>query len=466
MPSGPLLRSENLNRFRALGTQGSPVFASAAQLRSAITRQMGAEVADILAIPQINEAGDRVDWYAPHPGPVIPWSAAAPDEQQQARAAIETLRQRLKDHSTTLLAQLSESKGSHTNAAETFARLLPLAGIAPDDSHVYLVGGRPVVTFWGFEPLNAPTNWDALGNLPLTTAPSTTAAVPVAVATPWWRWLLWLLLLLLLLGLLLFGLRFCGLVSVPLPDALAPYVPPESSALPAVEPPHADKPRNPTFGYAVVVPGTTVPGVRLPDGTIVPEGTVLPDGTVATPEPSVPPGTDTDPKAGNETNTEPNRPDNVTDKNDPSLPPPTPETDNKDPTNSGKQETTENRNKTPLVIPPDAANGNTDFLNGRWNSQSGLVDAATGKPLEMQYDFKDGKGEVHLRRQDGTVCSGSVTPSLNNGALVIDQSQPIRCPDGKTYQPSQVQCRNAAGGKAACKGSYADGTGYSVTITQ
>ena len=72
----PLLRSGSLREYHALGVLGNPLFGAAAQLSATVRRQLGSEAADMLAIPQINEAGDRVDWYAPFDGPVVPWSAA------------------------------------------------------------------------------------------------------------------------------------------------------------------------------------------------------------------------------------------------------------------------------------------------------------------------------------------------------------------------------------------------------
>ena len=51
MPAGPLLCSEPLSRYRALGLSGDPVWRSAGQLRAAISSRLSRAHADLLAIP-------------------------------------------------------------------------------------------------------------------------------------------------------------------------------------------------------------------------------------------------------------------------------------------------------------------------------------------------------------------------------------------------------------------------------
>ncbi len=58
--TGPLLKSGSLTAFHAVGAVGNPVYLAASQLRAAIARRLGADVADTFAIPQRNEDGDAV----------------------------------------------------------------------------------------------------------------------------------------------------------------------------------------------------------------------------------------------------------------------------------------------------------------------------------------------------------------------------------------------------------------------
>src|SRR6185436_6525686 len=111
--AGPLLSSEPLQRYRALGLAGDPVWRAARQLRAAITQRLSAEHADLLAIPEVDPSGRRIDWYAPFDGEV------------------------------RRLADLGD-------AERNFARLLRHALTAPGEETLYVVDGKPVMTFWGF----------------------------------------------------------------------------------------------------------------------------------------------------------------------------------------------------------------------------------------------------------------------------------------------------------------------------
>ena len=70
MAAGPLLVSEPLQRYRALGMAGDPVWRAAGQLRTAITQRLSRRHADLLAIPEADPTGRRIDWYAPFEGEV------------------------------------------------------------------------------------------------------------------------------------------------------------------------------------------------------------------------------------------------------------------------------------------------------------------------------------------------------------------------------------------------------------
>lgn len=66
----PFLRSGSLDDVLALGENGQPVYACAQQLRETLRLRRQQQAADCLAIPQPNESGTRIDWYAPFPGKV------------------------------------------------------------------------------------------------------------------------------------------------------------------------------------------------------------------------------------------------------------------------------------------------------------------------------------------------------------------------------------------------------------
>lgn len=450
--SGLLLRTGRLREYNALGSVGRPVYSAAPQLRALIKRTMGQESADMLAVPQVNEAGDTIDWYAPAGSTVVPWDAATEEERAPARQAIQQARQDFQRRSTEMLGQ---ANGANKDM-EVFARLLPFATQIPDESHIHLVDGRPVITFWGFTRLNAAPEADVVRDLalrPAMAAPATAepaAPLPVPVAQTWlqrWWWLLPLLFLLLLL-LLLFGLR--GFTALMEPAAVA--VPTEE--LPKTEIPAGTLPPVgvvPQIGVPQVgVPGVLVPGTTIPEGhaprsgagIIVPPGStpelppVKPEGATDKPL-NTPPSIDpTKPPALNADKTQPPA--------KPAAPPPP-----------------------PLTLPDKAMkDGSTDFLNGQWRSRTGLMDSQTGRPLEVEYDFKDGKGTATILRSDGTKCPAPVEAAIQGGKLMLNQTADAKCADGQVFDQSRVECRPGKDGKAECRGVHADGGGYSVEIVK
>jgi hypothetical protein len=188
--TGSLLRTGTARDYHPLGAVGNPVYLSAPQLRAAIARRLGQGVADILAIPQRNEDGDTIDWYAPVPGPVVPWSAATPDERSRGKAALTDARGAIEKLAAAMQAEV---RSDH----QVFGRLLEQVTAFPNDEHLYLVNDHPVMTFWGFQGLEVPSGGETLLDLPA--PPPTPVAMPPKTR---WRWLRWLLPLLLLLALI------------------------------------------------------------------------------------------------------------------------------------------------------------------------------------------------------------------------------------------------------------------------
>ena len=66
-----------------------------------------------------------------------------------------------------------------------------------------------------------------------------------------------------------------------------------------------------------------------------------------------------------------------------------------------------------LALPEDAMKqGSTKFLDGQWNVGAGIQDEATGKPLQLTYNFNQGNGEVTITRSDGVKCVGKDRKSV------------------------------------------------------
>lgn len=455
---GALLRSGKSETFTALGETGQPVYRAALQLREAIRRK-DAGLVEHLAIPQSDELGNQIDWYSGISGDVIPWTSATEEERAPAREQLEKLKMALDDLSARFLG--SDPADQQGDKA-VFGKLLKRVIYFPDESFVYLVNGKPVLTFWGFQHADADRSLEPLHCLyprsepePIAPGMPTPAAIvpaplaaalkpaPIAVR-PWWRrwWWLWPLLLLLLTLLLLSLLRGC------MPNADLPGVP--KLGLPSLSTPALPTASLPAGGLGLNGSGVGTSGGRGAPGLPgSPEGStdspaVEPAGPGHEPEPSEEPA---------EEPIAPTAPEAESEK-EPEQPADEPQAEPQQPSEQPQPPQLPKDPQEPLRIPEQAGNGPADFLNGDWRAGAGIQDRRTGKPLRLQYRFADGKGEVTVRRPDGVDCSGPVTAAMNDGSLAIDSHGQAACADGSNYDMPQVTCAKGAQSIADCTGSY------------
>ncbi|HHJ16977.1 MAG TPA: Breakpoint cluster region protein [Gammaproteobacteria bacterium] len=466
-----LLQSGGLREYRQLGADGNPVYLSAPQLRAAIKRQLGPDVADYFAIPRRSEDGDRIDWYAPREGDVVPWSAATPEEQRSAAQELLQARERV-------LATGAQMQTGKETERQAFGRLLEHVMNFPDDSHVFLVNSRPVLVFWGFLRHDAEPGYDAVAALlpvmdaaapvaPASVAPAAVAPLATRRRFRWW-WLLLPLLLLLLLFLLLRGCNRpagIGLPGLPETGGL-----PEAPALPEREP-AVDLPRRgvdldgmvPGRGGVVAPPPAgEMPG--LPADGIPPLEEAMPAAGEQAPLAEEPPAEETPAPEEIPQPEEMPQPEDVPPPEEPPQPEdiPAPENAVQPPEPVPQAEEA----GAPLAIPAEAVrSGSTDFLNGRWRSDASLMDK-TGRPIDVEYEFNNGEGVARYKRSDGVVCQGPTSATMAQGRLMISDKGNIRCPDGTGFRKSRVECRVGQGGLADCQGSYTSGEKFSVGMTQ
>ena len=152
------LRSGNLDAVLALGENGQPVYASALQIRETLRLRRQNALANCLAIPQANERGDRLDWYSPFSGKVKSWLGASEHERRQALQQLTVYQQDMNDLS-------ARAREAENPAMRLFGALLSKTLQFPDQQYVYLVDGKPVITFWGFVNAQARSREDALSCL-------------------------------------------------------------------------------------------------------------------------------------------------------------------------------------------------------------------------------------------------------------------------------------------------------------
>ncbi|WOX44120.1 SrfA family protein [Serratia marcescens] len=399
----PFLRSGSLDDVLALGENGQPVYACAQQLRETLRLRRQQQAADCLAIPQPNESGTRIDWYAPFPGKVTSWLAASDAQRAQAVRHLE--------HSLTTFRSLTEQALATDHPSHRlFGALLAKAMHIPDPNHVYLVDDRPVLTFWGFIKPQAQSPNDPLACLrpidaemkvemkvevekpaPIAAAPRKPAVVepvkpapaaPIESPAARRRHALWLLPVLLLGS-----------------AALAAWLhrsPPPQPAMPA-------EVRHPAPPKKTAAP---LPKLRLP----------LAHATLMPPPPA------------------------------PAIPQPL--------------------DRNALVLPPEAVKaGSTRFLNGKWRATVALKDPITGKRPGLQYRLNGGKGSAVIAYGDGVSCRVAVEAGLmQSGNLVINSRTKARCSDGSRYQIPEIVCRQGETGAAECTGRYDADTTYPMTF--
>lgn len=422
-----LLRSGSLDDFLALGENGQPVYASALQLRETLRLRHQQSIADMLAIPQPNEGGDRIDWYAPISGKITSWIAASDEERASALSQLEHCQQTVNELSQK--AQLSEK-----SALRLFGILLAKAMQFPGANHVFLVDGKPVLTFWGFVNLDKKSRADAFDCLraaqsdaapseiritetpkppaiptlkPTEQAPQNSDTVATepsnVVRRREWRQLWWLPLALVVLGILFFQIRAKSDVSKPVV---------KSSETVKKSAPESEKRALPSRAAA---PKTHLPVAHIAAPTPTPVVEV-----VKTPEV---------------------KPVEV-------------------------QKTAVSADA--LVMPAEAVKlGSTRFMNGRWRASLDIKTPRLGKPPSLVYQIKNSKGSVKIIHGDGISCNANVTVGLmSSGSLVVDSRTKAKCSDGSRYKIPQLICKSGENGVADCNGRYDADTILPINMTR
>lgn len=293
--SGPLLATGTLETYTPLGAFGQPVYLAHVQLKAAVRQKLGPRYADFFATPDREPGSGRIRWLADVQGPRTRWSELPPEQQLLHALSIEELRSGFARYADELRAMRTSQQ------AQAFVALLDTALRVPDDSHLFLVGDQPVVSFWGFSHGDGAA-FDALSVAPRQPVPAPGGSPPpvpapaAAVPRGGWRWW-WLLLGLLIVLLALLAAYLLGLFDrFRLPD-LGGRLPAITDSRPAPEAPPADTPAPPAPIPDPVKPDPALPPVpdplkpALPDPgrvdvvpPVVPGGVVVPDtGTVVVP---------------------------------------------------------------------------------------------------------------------------------------------------------------------------------------
>ena len=449
-----LLRSGCLDDFLSLGENGQTVFDSALQIRETLRLRKQQAVVDSLAIPQPNDEGDRVDWYAPFEGSVVSWAAASDEQRKKALRYIDNCQ-------ANVASLVQRCQQAEKTTIQLFGSLLANALQFPGSQYVYLVDGKPVLTFWGFVNLNSSARTDALDCLRVTEehepviefipqAPPAAPAVivlsepdeplysiaPLVVAEP---------------------VNEAPPVQQPAPEIVPQVLPAKKSTrwvLPVaativaciaaplayywVSAPHAE-------------PLELVAEVVKPKDIAPKAIQAEPVARVSTLPVSTPPVS---------TQTVSTLPVSLAAVVEPTVPAPAPE--------AAVAVTAPPADipKGAMILPADALKrGSTKFLNGNWRAAISVKDSITGKPPTLRYQIANNKGTVRLVHGDNIVCKAEVFSGLmQSGTLMIKTRGYARCNDGSRYPLPEVSCNAGANDVAECTGRYEGDTVVPVTF--
>ncbi|HAT3706931.1 TPA: ssrAB-activated protein [Citrobacter freundii] len=426
-----LLRSGNLDDYQAVGGGGQAVFDSALQIRETLRLRKQQAMVDCLAIPQINDNGDRVDWYSPIEGKAVAWKAA--DEEARFRA-LRYLGSTLENAAALSRKSLQSGKTS----LQLFGSLLEKAIQFPGENHVFLVDGKPVITFWGFVNLNENPRDDVLDCLRLADIPPV-----VTVAEPEQE------------EEIPPGITFAE-ADAPL---LTPVVELAKPAEPEPQPPVIVNEPEVTPPLAQEKPARRLPLWSLPVAAVIIAAIVGPllwKQQTTQPVPAA---------AAVEVA-----------KIDmaplPALASALP-LHRAEVTPAAKKEKPVEGPVVIAAIPKDAlvmdANqmkaGTTRFLNGNWRVMVDVKDPVSGKAPSLRYQIQANKGTARVVHGDNIVCRAEIFSGLHqSGELMIKSRGNARCTDGSRYPMPEITCKAGTNDVAACTARYDDHGEIPLTI--
>jgi len=418
-----LLRSGDLDDFQAVGGGGQAVFESALQIRETLRLRKQQAMAECLAIPQVNDDGDRVHWYSPIEGQPVAWLAA--DAPTRARA-LQSLEATFEAASALSRKCLQSAK----TAQQLFGSLLEKAQQFPGENHLFLVDGKPVITFWGFVNLNDNAREDVFDCLrqPAVMEPALIvlpveeeeAPTVVTLSQP--------------------DEPLLTPPPVVAPEPLAAYVLPEPAAE-AVPAPQQKKSRRRfplwTVSIAAILIAAGVAPLLL-NNTPTPAVPVV--GSAHRPLPEAIAALPLD-QAGV---VKPARPEVV-----PSAP------------------------VVIAAIPKEAMvmdasqvrAGLTRFLNGNWQVNIAIQDPVTGKAPNLRFQIQNNKGTARLVQGKNIVCRADLFSGLHqSGELMIKSRNNARCNDGSRYPMPEITCKAGTNDVAQCVARYDAADAVPVTF--
>jgi len=406
--------------------------------------------------------GEWLDWYAPFAGLVTPWAAAGENERDVALQQLETLYQTFDD-----IAENIEKAANAPHDQRLFARMLRKARQFPGSGQVFLVDGKPVITFWGFTR----TGRERADPLQCLREAPAAALPPLRVYAP----------------------------PIPehddaAPDPLSPAAAAGNSPQKTLErdvlPDSSASPPSDSFPSAVAAEVPLPPAPKAEQGVASPPQPAWTSASVITrgvrwrkllwiplllllftalwfalrtyeqPDQQEDGArlaaldqkdTDDDRQAANNGGVQVNPQPNPTNNGGfPTNPQPHPANNGGFPTNPQPNPANNGGFQTSPQQPNSANNGGfqlnkqnpqppqtgvfvQSIPDGPWSLRREVQDTQTGLWLRMEYMGQGGTGQLHIERSDGVTCDGPVMARIQNGRPSVYAKEALQCSDGSIY---------------------------------
>jgi hypothetical protein len=150
MSDGYQIPFESTEKLIPIGYMGSPIYKVATQIRSVIETKLGKEHAQTLATPLASDNDSRIDWYSALGKHSILLSDLPESEAELARALLHKRLAEISGLAESLIL-LGKSEGGIKTEGD-YGEILQRAVQYPGDDYIRVIGGQPVIVFWGFLP--------------------------------------------------------------------------------------------------------------------------------------------------------------------------------------------------------------------------------------------------------------------------------------------------------------------------
>lgn len=117
-----------------------------------------------------------------------------------------------------------------------------------------------------------------------------------------------------------------------------------------------------------------------------------------------------------------------------------------------------------VMTTEDARVGSVKFINGTWRVTLRQTNLPTGKPPSLRYQIRNGKGTATITQGDNIRCKADVTAAMTSaGSMEVRSRYTATCSDKSRYRMPELVCK-AGDGIASCTAQYGADQVFPLTI--